>query len=251
MGSGLVVNNLEVVYEKNGEPLTAVKDVSITVKANEFVCLLGPSGCGKTSILKAIAGFIKPNRGAVALDGMAINKPTKQIGVVFQHHALFPWKTVKDNIGLGPKLNGIPKNDVDRIVSSYLKIIGLEEYAGYYPSELSVGMQQRVGIARALVNNPGLVLMDEPFGSLDALTRKKMQEELLRIWEQNKTTILFVSHDIDEALILADRIIVMTKRPGKILKEVMNSLPRPRGYEMTVERKFLEQKALIMSSLTE
>jgi len=245
----LMVKDLKVVFGKNGEKTTAVNGLSFNIKENEFVCLFGVSGCGKTTTLNTIAGFIKPQKGTILLEGKEIFEPNKEIGIVFQHHALFPWKTVKENIEIGPKLNNVNKVEREKIVKTYLKAIGLESFENHYPNELSGGMQQRVGIARALANNPKIILMDEPFGSLDSITRTKMQEQLLDIWKKHKKTVIFVTHDVDEALILSDRILVMDKNSGKIKKEIKNNLPRPRSYKLSTNPKYLKQRKEILEML--
>src|SRR3990167_2022070 len=207
----LIVENLEMVYKNNNEPLKVLKKISFKVKENEFLCILGPSGCGKTTILNAIAGFITFNKGKIFLDGELILKPTRKIAVVFQNYALFPWKTVKENISVGLRLNGFPN---------------------YYQNELSGGMQQRVAVSRALANNPEIILMDEPFGSLDSQTRINLQEQLLKIWHRHKKTIIFVTHDVDEAILLGDRILVLKDK--KVSKEFYISLKRPKSCRLII-----------------
>ena len=246
MHEKLIVKNLKVVYENDGRTLTALKDFSIKVKENQFVCLLGPTGCGKTTALNAIAGFIKHIKGEILLNGKKITKPTKDMGVVFQHNVLFPWKTIKDNIALGPKLNDTSKREIEKITNYYLQLIGLKKYANYYPEELSGGMKQRVELARVLANNPEIILMDEPFGALDAQTRAKSQEQLVRIYNKHKKTIIFVTHDIDEALLLSDNVIIMTKRHGKIIKLIKNNLQRPRSYKLTTDTNYIKLKKKII-----
>ena len=249
MQNKMIVRNIEVVYTKDRKKLKAVENVSFNVKENEFLCIIGPSGCGKTTILNTIAGFIKPVKGKILLSGRKITEPTKGIGVVFQHNVLFPWKTVKENIIMGPQINGVSKPKIKKISHYYLDLIGLGKYGNYYPNELSGGMQQRVGFARALANNPEIILMDEPFSHLDALTRKELYEQLLKILNRHKKTIIFVTHDIDEALILSDRILVMSKSPGKIKKEIKNNLPKPRTYKLTTEIGYAKRKKKIMNLL--
>ena len=249
MHEKLIVKNLKVVYENDGRTLTALKDFSIKVKENQFVCLLGPTGCGKTTALNAIAGFIKHIKGEILLNGKKITKPTKDMGVVFQHNVLFPWKTIKDNIALGPKLNDTSKREIEKITNYYLQLIGLKKYANYYPEELSGGMKQRVELARVLANNPEIILMDEPFGALDAQTRAKSQEQLVRIYNKHKKTIIFVTHDIDEALLLSDNVIIMTKRHGKIIKLIKNNLQRPRSYKLTTDTNYIKLKKKIIKLL--
>ena len=245
----MIVRNVEVIYAKDRTKLKAVENINFNVKENEFLCIIGPSGCGKTTILNAIAGFVKPIKGYILLNGRKITEPTKEIGVVFQHNALFPWRTVKENIAIGPQINGASKSKIRKISHYYLNLIGLKKYANYYPNELSGGMQQRVGLARALSNNPEIILMDEPFSHLDALTRKELYEQLLKILNKHEKTIIFVTHDIDEALILSDRILIMSKNPGKIRQDINNNLPRPRTYKITTEIGYIKQKKKIMNLL--
>lgn len=208
--------------------MAALIDITFEVRANEFVCLIGPSGCGKSTLLNIVAGFISPTEGRVLADGQAITAPGPDRGVVFQEYALFPWLTVQENIEFGLKLKGTAKPERQRVAERYLDLVGLSAHRHKFPVQLSGGMKQRVAIARALANNPTMMLMDEPFGSLDAQTREIMQEELSRIQRLEHKTILFVTHSIREAVYLADRVIVMTSSPGR-LKEVFEiHLPEPR-----------------------
>jgi NitT/TauT family transport system ATP-binding protein len=216
-----------------GKHVTAVRDVSLSVDAGEFVAVVGPSGCGKTTILNMIAGFLPVSGGEIRLAGKPVHGPGRERGVVFQSFALFPWKTVLDNVGFGPKMRGLPKADCDRIAREYLALAGLAHAAERYPNELSGGMQQRVGVVRALANEPEVLLMDEPFASVDAQTRMTLQEELTRIWEERHPTILFITHDVAEAVFLADRVIVLSK--GTVLKEMAIDLPRPRAWDALME----------------
>lgn len=206
----------------------AVSGVDLEVFHGEFVCLLGPSGCGKTTILRLAAGLDIPTEGQIFLDDKKIKGANKECGFVFQEYALFPWRTVRGNIEFGPEVNGVGKEERRGISQHYIDLVGLRGFEDHYPHELSGGMKQRVGIARAYANNPKLLLMDEPFGALDAQTRNIMQGELLRIWEKEHISALFVTHSVDEAVYLADRIIVMSAHPGKVKEIFENSLPRPR-----------------------
>ena len=201
--------------------IIALQDVSLDVYENEFLVIIGPSGCGKTTLLNIIAGLEKPTKGKVIMDGMEITGPDSDRGYVFQQFALFPWKNVYENIEFGLKIKGIPKEERENIVKKFIKLVGLEGFERAYPYQLSGGMQQRVAIARVLANNPKVLLMDEPFGSLDAQTRVYMREELIKIWQKERKTVVFVTHSVDEAIFLADRIVVMTHRPGRI-KEIIN-----------------------------
>ena len=216
-----------------GAHVAALHDVSLTVRQGEFVSIVGPSGCGKTTLLNMIAGFIPASGGEILLDGHAVNGPGPERGVVFQSFALFPWKTVLENVAFGPKMRGLAKPECERIAREYLALVGLGHAAGRYPNELSGGMQQRVGVVRALANNPDVLLMDEPFASVDAQTRMTLQEELTRIWQERRPTIIFITHDVGEAVFLADRVVVLSK--GRVLKELGVPLPRPRAWGLLIE----------------
>jgi NitT/TauT family transport system ATP-binding protein len=231
----LELNRLQKTYfdPYSGREVAAVRDISFTIKPGEFVAVVGPSGCGKTTVLNMIAGFLPHTGGDILLDGNPVQGPGPERGVVFQSFALFPWKTVLDNVGVGPKMRGLPKAECDRIAREYLELAGLAHAAERYPNELSGGMQQRVGVVRALANNPEILLMDEPFASVDAQTRMTLQEELTRIWEERRPTILFITHDVGEAVFLADRVIVLSK--GTVLKELAMDLPRPRQWDALME----------------
>ena len=216
-----------------GTQVEAVRDVSLSVDSGEFVAIVGPSGCGKTTILNMIAGFMPASGGEIRLDGKPVSGPGPERGVVFQSFALFPWKTVLDNVGFGPKMRGLSKPERDRVAREYLALAGLSEAADRYPNELSGGMQQRVGVVRALANNPDVLLMDEPFASVDAQTRMTLQEELTRIWQERRPTIVFITHDVNEAVFLADRVIALAK--GEVKREVKIDLPRPRVWDALIE----------------
>jgi NitT/TauT family transport system ATP-binding protein len=214
---------------ENGETQIAALDaVNLSVRTGEFLAIVGSSGCGKSSLLDLVAGLAKPNSGSVEIDGKPVGGPSLHCGIVLQGYALFPWRTVRDNVEFGLEVKGLPKPDRRRIAAEFLALVGLTEFAGRYPHELSGGMKQRVAIARALAFDPEILLMDEPFGALDAQTRETLQEELLRIWEQTGKTIVFVTHSIDEAVFLADRVAVMSPRPGTIQEIVDVHVPRPR-----------------------
>jgi len=221
---------------------TALQDVSLQIAPGEFVCVLGPSGCGKSTLLGALAGHLRPSAGLVHVDGKPVHGPHPDRGLVFQHHTLFPWQKVIDNVAFGLKMKGVARAERLEKASQLLRLVGLEEFAQSYPAQLSGGMQQRVEIARVLINAPRVMLMDEPFGALDAQTRLKMQELLLQVWSSIGTTILFITHDIDEALFLADRILVMSPRPGRIIEELAIDFPRPRGPDLVTSPRFTELK---------
>jgi NitT/TauT family transport system ATP-binding protein len=231
----LTLRNLSKTYfdPYAGAHVTAVHDVSLTVQQGEFVSIVGPSGCGKTTILNMIAGFIPASSGEISLNDRPVNGPGPERGVVFQSFALFPWKTVLDNVAFGPKMRGLPKDECAKIAREYLALAGLAHAADRYPNELSGGMQQRVGVVRALANNPEVLLMDEPFASVDAQTRMTLQEELTRIWQERRPTVIFITHDVGEAVFLANRVIVLSK--GLVLKELEVPLPRPRAWDLLME----------------
>lgn len=233
----LVIRKLGKIYFDlyAGRHVTAVSDVSLEIHTGEFVSIVGPSGCGKTTLLNMVAGFIPPSEGEILLGSRQVKGPGPDRGVVFQNFALFPWKTVLDNVAFGLKMRGLAREERERIAGEYVVLVGLSGAEGRYPNELSGGMQQRVGVARALANSPDLLLMDEPFASVDAQTRMTLQEELTRIWEARHPTILFVTHDVDEAVFLSDRVIVLSKPPGTVRAEIPIALPRPRSWSRAVE----------------
>ncbi|MDI3539397.1 MAG: sulfonate transport system ATP-binding protein [Methanolobus sp.] len=206
----------------------ALDNVSLDIEDKEFVCFIGPSGCGKTTLLRIVSGLDLPDAGEVFVDNERILSPGPKRGMVFQEYSLFPWKSVMDNIIFGPQMRGIKKKDAIEEAQKYLELVGLEQFRDSYPHELSGGMKQRVAIARALANEPEVLLMDEPFGALDAQTRNTLQHELLSIWQKKNITILFVTHSVDEAVFLADRIVIMTARPGKIKEVIKVDIPRLR-----------------------
>ncbi len=218
--------NLAMQFDTKNGPVTALENLDIHIKPGEFLALLGPSGCGKSTLLNMIAGILKPSTGTLTIDGKPVEKPNPGCGIVFQHHSLFPWMSVLENVAFGPRMLG--SSDPAATARTFLGLVGLEKYEKAWPASLSGGMQQRVGIARALATYPPVLLMDEPFGALDAQTRSIMQEELLKLWSQFNTTVVFVTHDIDEAIFLADRVVVMKTMPGGLKREVLIDLPRPR-----------------------
>lgn len=213
---------------ERGKFIHVLDRLNFNVSENDFICIVGPSGCGKTTLLKIIAGLDNGYEGAVTYRGRRLSAPTREIGMVFQEYSLLPWRTVLDNVALGPELGGHPRSHCITIARKYLELVGLQDFAGSYPHELSGGMQQRAAIARALANNPDVLLMDEPFGALDAHTRILLQKELLRIWERHRKTILFVTHSVDEAIYLADSIHVLSIYPACIKETIEVNLPRPR-----------------------
>src|SRR3989338_7105666 len=225
----IVVKNVNKCFSLGQlDEVYALDITNISIRKGEFFCLLGPSGCGKTTLLNILAGFEKPTNGKVLINGKEIVKPNPKYITVFQEHGLFPWRTVLDNVKFGLEINGINQSEIKKIAVKYIELVGIAGFEKGYPSELSGGMKQRVNIARALAVNPEIIFMDEPFGALDTMTRIKMQEELIGIWQETQKTIIFVTHDIDEAIYLGDRIGVMSPRPGKIKKIFSILIKRPR-----------------------
>jgi len=245
------ITDLGMRFGRDARTVEAVRRFTLMTTPGEFVALLGPSGCGKTSVLNAVAGFVLPTVGRVVVDGEIVTQPGADRGMVFQQHSLFPWKTVLGNVEFGLKMSGVGKKERKSQAHAYLSLVGLTGFEHAYPTELSGGMQQRVGIARALVNRPRVLLMDEPFGALDAQTRLTMQELLLGVWREVRTTVLFVTHDIDEALFLADRVVVMTGRPGQIRDLVEVKLARPRAAEIIATPAFTALKARVLAQVRE
>ncbi len=230
--SHLRIESLSKVYvdEYRGENVVALDDISFTIEQGEFVSILGPSGCGKTTILNIVAGFIEPSGGRILLGDKPIGGPGPDRGVVFQSFALFPWKTILGNVRFGPKMAKRSRSEQDRVAREFIELVGLTGFEDRYPHELSGGMQQRVGVARVLANDPQLMLMDEPFASVDAQTRMKLQEDLIKVWEERHPTIMLITHDIEEAVFLSDRVIVLTSHPGRLNRDMRIDLPRPRQW---------------------
>jgi NitT/TauT family transport system ATP-binding protein len=233
----------------NRGPVRALHGFDIEVREGEFLSIVGPSGCGKSTFLNVLLGLIKPDSGDLTLDGRRISGPGTDRAMVFQEFGLLPWRTVQHNIELGLELKGVAVETRREISSRFIRMVGLAGFEGHYPHELSGGMKQRVGLARALATDPDVLLMDEPFAALDAQTRDIMQVELLRIWQEARKTVLFVTHQIDEAIYLSDRVMVMTKRPGRAKKMFPIELPRPRDYEMRVTPQFNDLKLEIWHAL--
>ena len=218
----------KVFKTEKGQCIQALNSVSLRIKENDFICVVGPSGCGKSTLLRITAGLEQASSGHVLYRGSLVTRPDRRLGMVFQEYSLLPWRTVLDNVGLGLEFAGKPVKYCREIAFKYLELVGLENFASSYPYELSGGMRQRVAIARALANDPDVLLMDEPFGALDAHTRIILQKELLNIWEANRKTIVFVTHSVDEAIYLSDRIVVMSAGPGSIKEIIDVNMPRPR-----------------------
>ena len=224
----VVIRGVTKRFAVGDDEVEALSRIDTTIRQGQFACLIGASGCGKSTLLRIIAGFEEPTAGEVLVDGKRITGPGSDRGMVFQDYALFPWMTVRQNIGFGPRQRQLPRSEVAGIADEFVKLVGLERSANRYPSQLSGGMKQRVAIARVLANNANILLMDEPFGALDALTREQLQRELLQIWARTRVTIIFVTHSVEEAALLADRVLVMSAGPGRIEGDIEIGLPRPR-----------------------
>lgn len=248
----LEVRNLTIAYDRRGAKgvEVAVEDVSFSIRAQEFICVVGPSGCGKSSILNVIAGLIRPVGGEITLDGQPVRGTGRNRSVVFQSPALLPWRTALENVRYGLDLWRTPRTEADRTARAMLDLVGLDAYEKNFPHELSGGMQQRVNLARALAVDPELLLLDEPFAALDAQSRESMQNELLRIWTATRKTSLFVTHQIDEAVLLADRVIVMGRGPGHIKEIIPIDLPRPRDEHIRRAPKFFEYEDRIRTLIS-
>ena len=243
--SKLLIENVSRVFPgvRGGLPTRALEPTTITVGDNDFVTILGPSGCGKSTLLRLVAGLDTPTAGEVLLDGKPVTRPGPDRGMVFQSYTLFPWLTVADNVAFGLREKGVAASERTGIVAEWLTRVGLTSFANHYPKQLSGGMQQRTAIARALANDPAILLLDEPFGALDNQTRALMQELLLGIWERERKTVLFVTHDIDEAVFMGSRVVVMSARPGRIKLDREVPLAHPRHYSVKTTAPFVELKA--------
>jgi NitT/TauT family transport system ATP-binding protein len=250
-GAKLLIEGLSRVFPgvRGGAPTRALEPTDLAVAENDFITILGPSGCGKSTLLRIVAGLDRPTTGRVLLDGREVTGPGADRGMVFQSYTLFPWLTVAENIAFGLTERGVPASERRDIVAAYIEKVGLKGFERHYPKQLSGGMQQRTAIARALANDPEILLLDEPFGALDNQTRSLMQELLLGIWERERKTVLFVTHDIEEAIFLASRTIVMTARPGRIKAEVPVDLPHPRHYRMKTSPEFSRLKARLTEEI--
>jgi len=240
----LRTDSVSMTFERDGKSMSVLENIDLEVSEGEFLCLLGPSGCGKSTLLSAIAGFLAPTSGEITIDGEAVRGPDPRRIFVFQERGVFPWLTVEGNIGFG--LGKLPRSERARRVSHYIKMVGLEGFEKSYPHELSGGMKQRVEVARALAVNPDVMFLDEPFGALDSITRLIMRGELLRIWQAERKTILFVTHDIDEAVQLADRVVVMSARPGRIQEIVPIDIDHPRDIS---SQRYLELRDGILNQI--
>lgn len=249
--SKLVIDGVARVFPgvRRGPPTQALQETHLEVADNDFICILGPSGCGKSTLLRIVAALDQPTTGRVLLDGQPVARPGPDRGMVFQSYTLFPWLTVRKNICFGLREKGVPQAEQDRIAAHYIERVGLRGFEAHYPKMLSGGMQQRTALARALANDPKILLLDEPFGALDNQTRALMQELLLGIWEADRKTVLFVTHDIDEAIFMANRVAVMTARPGRIKSDVRIDLPHPRHYTVKTAPEFSAYKARLTEEI--
>ena len=239
------IDHVEKIYDGRKGKMIALNGVDLDIMENEFICVVGPSGCGKSTLLNIIAGLLEPTSGAVYVDGKKVEGTGTERGVVFQQYALFPWLTVMRNVMFGLKLKGMSDEEAKEIAMKYIKMVQLEDFVDSYPKELSGGMKQRVAIARAYAVQPEVLLMDEPFGALDAQTRTQLQSELIQTWQEEKKTCFFITHDVEEAIILATKVIVMSARPGRIKTIIDINLPYPRTQELKMSKEFLELKAKI------
>ena len=239
------IDHVEKIYDGRKGKMIALNGVDLDIMENEFICVVGPSGCGKSTLLNIIAGLLEPTSGAVYVDGKKVEGTGTERGVVFQQYALFPWLTVMKNVMFGLKLKGMSDEEAKEIAMKYIKMVQLEDFVDSYPKELSGGMKQRVAIARAYAVQPEVLLMDEPFGALDAQTRTQLQSELITTWQEEKKTCFFITHDVEEAIILATKVIVMSARPGRIKTIIDINLPYPRTQELKMSKEFLELKAKI------
>ena len=232
------IEGLEKTYASKGGRITALAQIDLTIRRNEFITLVGPSGCGKSTLLKLIGVLIRPSRGVLLHDGVALTQPPRDVGIVFQEAVLLEWRSVLDNVLLPAEILGLDKTEARARAMHLLNLVGLAGFERRFPRELSGGMQQRVSICRALIHDPSVLLMDEPFAALDAMTREELGFELMRIWDTDKKTVIFVTHNITEAILLADRVVAMSRRPGRIAKIVDVALPRPRTIDMEFSPQF-------------
>lgn len=247
----LEVRNLYKIYNNQSKPFTVLQNVDLQLYPREFVCIVGSSGCGKSTLLNIIAGLVPPSSGEVRVDNEVVLGPGPDRGMVFQSYTLYPWLTVAQNIGFGSKLRSLPRVERRERIGYFLEVVGLTRFAKAYPKQLSGGMKQRVAIARALANEPEVLLMDEPFGALDAQTKEQMQQFLLELWEQTHTTILMITHDVEEAVFLSRRVYVMSAHPGQIKEDIPITLAEHRDVEMKLSSEFVEIKRQVMHSLRE
>ncbi|MDS9471628.1 ABC transporter ATP-binding protein [Sporosarcina pasteurii] len=249
--SAIKISNLRKVFERKGEEVEAIKGINLDIKEGEFVSVVGPSGCGKSTFLHIVGGFIEQTSGTINVRGEEVGKPAPDRGMMFQESTLFPWRKVYDNVAWGLEVQKFPKDEIQRRVKYFLKLVGLWEFKNNLPSELSGGMRQRVSLARVLAFEPKVLLMDEPFGALDSQTRETMQVELRRIWSESKKSVIFVTHDIEEAVYLSDYVVVLTKRPAVVKEIVEIDLPRRRDVSIRKSYEFIDYRNHIWDLLHE
>ena len=250
MNPKIELRGVEKIYQTAQGELEALSNINLCVDEGEFLCIIGPSGCGKSTLLRILAGLYQQSAGEVVVNkNGASNRPTN--AVVFQEYAIFPWRTVSDNVAFGLEMRGVPRGEREKRTSAYLSKVGLTQFANHYPYQLSGGMKQRVALARALATDPEILLMDEPFGALDAQTRSVLQEELVRIWEEEKKTVVYITHSIEEAIMLGDRVVLMTARPGKIKSTYEVALPRPRSLQLRTTPEYNRLAQVIWEDLVE
>jgi len=247
----IVAEHLQMIFASPDSPLEALAEASFSVAANEFVTIIGPSGCGKSTLLRILGGLVKPTSGRVLLEGVPLSEPQRKIGFVFQHPNLMPWRSTLRNVMLPLEIQGLRRVECERRARELIELVGLSDFAETLPRDLSGGMRQRVALARALAYDPEVLLLDEPFGALDALTRERMNREMLRIWQMRRKTVLMVTHDIQEAVFLSDRVLTMTPLPGRIKQEVAIDLPRPRTQGDLYSPRFVALARTLRDSLNE
>lgn len=247
----VVIDGVSKIFGSGDEAIEAIRRIDLSVQENEFVSIVGTSGCGKSTLLNMIGGLDEPTGGEILIDGEPVEGPGRNRGFVFQSYSLFEWMTVRANIRFALEKSALAAAEKDELVSHFIQAVGLTGFENTYPKQLSGGMKQRVAIARSLVYKPSILLMDEPFGALDAQTRGMMQELLLKVWEDHKVTVLFVTHDVDEAIFLADRVVVLGSRPGLVKREIQIELERPRNFEIVTDSQFSEYKREILTDIRE
>ncbi len=243
------IRGLSKTFRTDRGEVEALRNVDLAIHSGEFVVVVGASGCGKTTLLNLVAGFERPTHGEIFLKGEPVRGIHPKCGMIFQQYALFPWKTVRENVEFGLKMKRVPKKERSETAEGFIELVGLKGFEDSYPNTLSGGMKQRVSIARALANDPRVMLLDEPFAALDAMTRQVLQEQLIRIQERQGKTMVFITHSIDEALLLSSRIVIMTARPGQISQDIENDLPRPRNASVQLSKRYIELKELVWDTV--
>jgi NitT/TauT family transport system ATP-binding protein len=245
----IVLDSVSVRFPTGNSEVVALDDVNLNIKENEFICIMGPSGCGKTTLLNAIAGFVKPTSGSIKVEGRPVTKAGPDRAVVFQSDAVFPWMTVEENVGFSPRVRGKAKGEIKETVDRYVELVGLQDFRKAWPKELSGGMRKRVDLARGYAADPKVLLLDEPFGALDIITKEHLQEELRRLWVASPRTMIFITHDLEEALFLGDRIIIMSPRPGRIAYVYEPEFPRERDQSLKLEGRFVDLRRQVLKTM--